>query len=446
MDGHILLLFLNHITTIEFYEKTSEMEQPTSVATIRLALAQEKTVTSKRKEFLREIDKRRDPICEHKSASISYHLTTELVQAGQSTTQNWMVSQVCGGSGDDRELSTFSDELYRLPWVATAVPVNSPTSSSTVFLEKPTGHVFCFLPLPLGLESPTGLRVHVHGYFAVDSNRHHLKERTLEQLGKTITDRDLLWNEYLVSQLFPRALVNLVLFVAETAHTDSDALASRDAIFAVIPQLDEVKDQWKPLASGFLKELPHLPVFYSPVNGGHFLSADEVLFDGVEDNTPIADMIRRLLHQNGTNLVSVPEFVIDQLGPAAARVTASLVCTAIRNTDRDLLLTDDNRTILLQYLADNLEDKTELVGTRLLAIADGSWMEFTSCATASPVFVDSPDHSRSLLPVLDRLFVRNDVVDICREIISTTDDGEFFCAAAIIPLVGTFAEHTGMYL
>jgi len=422
IDAHMLLLFLNHITTIEFYEKTSDAEHPIKTATIRLATSVEQMVTSKRAEFLQEIKRWCDSGSERKPVSMSYPLTTELLQEGHSTVQEWVISQQYGCE-DDGEMSAFSDDLRRLPWVAVAVPFDSPSSSSAAWLEKPTGHVFCFLPLPLGVESPTGLRVHVHGYFAVDSNRRHLKERTGEQLEEKITDRDLLWNEFLVSRLLPLALVNLAEYVAETSGAVGDPVVKRDAIFSTIPQLDEVKGQWRPLATAFLEELPRLPVFYSPVDGGRFVPSSEALFDDIEDKMSITELIRRLLQQNGTTLVSAPAFVLKQLGPAAVRVTASVVCTALRNTEGSLSLTVEDRTTLLKYLTKSLEDKTEIVGTRLLALADGSWIEFTHSSADGQILIDSEDHPRSVLPGLDHLFVREDVVDICREILSATDNG-----------------------
>ena len=345
MDAHMLLLFLNHVTTIEFYEKIPDTDHPTKTATIRLKASVEQTVTSKRSEFLQEIEKRCKDSSKYKPVSMSYPMTTELLQEeeGHLTTQDCVISQLYGNEDDSEELSTFSDDLHLLPWAGLAVPVNSTTHLSAVCSEKPSGHVFCFLPLPLGVESPTGLRVHLHGYFAVDSNRRHLKERTGEQLDETITDRDLLWNEYLISKLLPKALGNLALYLVEQNNDDSDVVAKRDAIFHMIPQLDEVKGQWKPLATAFLEELPRLPVFYSPVDGGQFLSSSKTLFDDIEDNTPITELIRRLLHQNGTNLVSVPGFILNQLGPVAERVTASLVCTALRNTEGALSLMDEDR-------------------------------------------------------------------------------------------------------
>ena len=416
MDAHLLLLFLSHVTTVEFYERTSDSEQPTRTAVIRLAAEAVQTAASERKEFLREIEKRRDSASsKYGAATSSYRLTTELLQGERPTTQHWAISQLY--SDDDDDDAEFSAERNLLPWVAVATPLSFQTSPSAAYLDAPGGQVFCFLPLPLETESPTGLRVHVHGYFAVDSNRRHLKERTGEQLQEAITDRDdLLWNEHLVARLLPKALVNLVLYLARDV---GDLAVRRDAIFTAIPQLDAVHHPWKPLASAFLGELHRLPVFYSPVHGGQFLTAGEVFFDDAEDESPVTKLVRLLLRQVGTNLVSVPGFVLSQLGPTAARVTPPHVCVALRNSDGALSLTDEDRTVLLQYLTDSLEDMSHILGTRLLALADGSWIEFTGLSDDSFIYVDSPDHPRSLLPGLDHLFVRNDVVVICRKIADT---------------------------
>jgi len=420
-DAHDLLLFLKSLRTIEVYEKLSDENEPKMLMTVRVSSAAEEEVKSKRAELIEQINELQTG-CVENAVSVLYAMTTELVRQQplepEMTTRNWLISQFYGGTADVSSMKEYSDALGLLPWVAVALPVKS-TEEVSGFRDRPGGHVFCFLPLPREPESPTGLRVHVHGYFAVDQNRRHIKTRTAEQMSERITDKAILWNEFLISSLLPKALVGLALYVAGTWSTES-ALLRRDLIFSVIPDTAAVTVHWKPLVDEFFRELPSLPVFYSPADQGRFLQMKDVCFDSVEDTSCLTELIRRILLLHQTDLVSVPEFVMSQLGSAAARVSARTVCMALKDIEPQLSLTDDDRMILLTYLVDGLgSDVEELVGAQLLPLADGTWVEFRRCTDDDPVYIDSEEHQRSLLPGLDRLFVIPDATDMCKRIMST---------------------------
>ena len=50
----------------------------------------------------------------------------------------------------------------------------------------------------------SGLPFHVHGYFALDQNRRHIKLPGGELSWETITDPALLWNKYLITEALPK--------------------------------------------------------------------------------------------------------------------------------------------------------------------------------------------------------------------------------------------------
>ena len=54
-------------------------------------------------------------------------------------------------------------ETHQLAVVGAALPLHEGDE---------VGQLFCFLPLPLQKESPTGSRVHINGSFAVTQNRY----------------------------------------------------------------------------------------------------------------------------------------------------------------------------------------------------------------------------------------------------------------------------------
>ena len=421
-DAHNLLLFLKSLKSIEVYEKVSNDVAPTMLMTVRISQDTEEEVTTKRAELIEKIGQRQSGSIQSE-VSVIYSMKTELIQqrlpAAEVTTRSWIISQFYGCYEDMSSLSELTNLLHLLPWVAVAVPVQSDGNVVSDFTDRPRGNVFCFLPLPCEPESPTGLRVHVHGYFAVDQNRRHIKRRTAEQMNEQITDEAILWNECLVRCLLPKALVSLAQYIAESWSVEN-AVFRRNAIFSVIPDIASVTTHWKPLADTFCQQLPQLCIFYSPVNQGRFLHMKDVWFDDIEDTSSFTELIRCILFQNQTDLVSVPSHIIQQLGLSAARVTAGLVCTALKNMESGLTLEDDERMLLLRYLVDSLgSNMVDLVGAKLLPLADGTWTEFRRYTDNDCIYIDSNEHKRSLLPGLDRLLVRSDAVDLCKQIMLT---------------------------
>ena len=115
--------------------------------------------------------------------------------------QRWLVISYHPGRREmSEELSQLcaDPELSYRPLVGAAVPMTSHRTFQS--------QVFCFLPLPLDTRSPTGLPVHVHGYFSLSQNRRHLKWPTADQLThRAQLDPILRWNSLLVEELLPQA-------------------------------------------------------------------------------------------------------------------------------------------------------------------------------------------------------------------------------------------------
>ncbi len=89
-----------------------------------------------------------------------------------------------------------------IPLVGAAFPLSNDQDNSS------GGQLFSFLPLPLQKTSPTGLKIHLNGYFALDQNRRHLKLNAAGQDANS--DPELLWNKLLVLKLIPTCLANLI--------------------------------------------------------------------------------------------------------------------------------------------------------------------------------------------------------------------------------------------
>jgi len=407
-DAHSIALFLNNVEQIEVYEKLESDLPPVKTLSLKIATDRRVIPLRKRDRFLSTVTRRST-----EPASVSYTASTDVVDlqtARVSEQKNWVISHHYGGQEDLNTANKIGASLGLLPWVAVAVPLQSATERP-LYSIPPEGHVFCFLPLPRDSESSTGFKFHVHGYFAVDQNRRHIKKRTVEQYETIVTDKEVLWNEYLINKLLPKALANALMHVTKLTNAN---MSSDDIICSSIPDRRHVKQEWKPFAEAFLQELPHLALFRSRMKRGQYSKASDVLFDNIEDERSTTQLIRRILHQNATELASVPLYVLEQLGEAASKVTAPVVCSALKNVDSSSQLTDFDRMNLLKYFVSNSSSKAQdIIGTMLLPLGDGTWVTFESC-TMSKIYVDSVEHPRTLLPTLDRKFVSADALEICQ--------------------------------
>ena len=82
--------------------------------------------------------------------------------------------------------------------------------------------MFCFLPLPLEKKSPTGLRFHVHGNFAVDQNRRHIKWPSADRDATRLTDDALIWNHFLVNVVLPKAAIGAIEYLTQLRPSAED--------------------------------------------------------------------------------------------------------------------------------------------------------------------------------------------------------------------------------
>jgi sacsin len=193
-EGHLYLLFLKSIECIEFHHKAKGAAKPTLVYRTSIAEKDRELVRRERSAFFG---------CNGSSASTTYKcdITTEL-HSKQEKRFSYLVGLQMDYGG---QLASYSQRLNYLPTMGAALSLNGPD------LEVSSGgQLFCFLPMPLETESPTGLNVHVHGYFALDQNRRHLKLPSAEQKDHVV-DEQLIWNGLLIQELLPECLISLII-------------------------------------------------------------------------------------------------------------------------------------------------------------------------------------------------------------------------------------------
>jgi len=431
------LLFLRHLESIEVYERNSSQGVPNKLLHVRISESYLSSVRTKRKEFTMNIIKNEEwtrcPAI-FSTYPIGFDITTQTGSVQDESRLRWIVTQYYAGKEEGDVAGMKANKKY-LPHVGVAVPVLF-DAKEPLCLVEPRGHIFCFLPLPLEQKSPTGLRVHIHGSFAIDQNRRHLKWPAADQVRSQLTDADLIWNQFLVKHLLPKAALKTIDYILRIRsemvwNTPSDFVNEfqsktldfdANLIYAIIPEPRLVTEQWKCLAEIVIKEIPQLKAFYTPVSGGKYLKYTDAVFDHIEKKTSLDILIRSLMLEAQQNLSCVPVFVFKLLPADKRDISPKLVLESYKHVQHTQILTDDQRISLLKYL---LEDASlNLVGAKLLFLDDGvTWTEFKAFNASSTdrVYVGSKDHLQRLLPGLENMFLNvAKVPKKCKDLASTS--------------------------
>ncbi len=220
-----LLIFSQHVKEVEVYELGESSCQPDEM---RLVLSVNKpTVKAFRRQgvnneepFIKQCSKWWRTYRESQMSSTEFPSGCELVNivttkepselSGRdrrhSSDLKWFV---VSASGTDASLTIARSPEGRdrgfLPCGGAAFVVQKVSeqgSSESVVTSDLSGELFCFLPLSI----PTGLPVHVNGYFAIMSNRVEIWKRTMMRSQPIEVE----WNEALMEDALARAYIMLL--------------------------------------------------------------------------------------------------------------------------------------------------------------------------------------------------------------------------------------------
>ena len=211
-DAHLVLLFMQHLESIELYAREELEREPTRMFQVRISEASLPLVRERRKEFQETVPS--GQLLPH-SVHVTYPITIETVQyhqgveAGKYSHSYLVTNYVCGGDlSSEFQALVVDPSLSYLPLVGVAMALPSSPQDSVPEIQ---GHVSCVLPLPVQKTSLTGLPVHVNGFFALTQNRGQIKFPTAEQEGQPLTDKSLKWNQCLLEEAIPQAYATMIL-------------------------------------------------------------------------------------------------------------------------------------------------------------------------------------------------------------------------------------------
>ncbi|XP_014070239.1 sacsin isoform X3 [Salmo salar] len=337
-------------------------------------------------------------------ATYQVNIETQDETAKETQRTTWLVCNGVGGRGLCSDLDSLADDLKFIPTIGIALPltrIDEDKGATSGF----SGRAFCFLPLPPGDESLTGLPVHVSGFFGLTDNRRSIKWREVDQW----RDPAALWNELLIVTIIPRAYFTLIMEAIKRIQTKKDQdfpLFPRDT-YGAWPDLNRIKPRWKPILEPLFHDLLQQQVIYSLTNS--WIQVDEAVFSELDTDVDIAETVISYLQSSGMQVARVPaavDAVLDTYvtGPGSVKkVTPHLVRQVIRNTKHKG--TSQEKLLLLEFV---LSDKgySDLIGLELLPLQDETFAVFSSSVSdKDAVYIASEEYPRSLYPGLEGRFI-----------------------------------------
>eukprot|EP00057_Strongylocentrotus_purpuratus_P028460 XP_011682934.1 PREDICTED: sacsin-like [Strongylocentrotus purpuratus] len=363
------MLFLRSLNNIEVLKRPSDLQEPSLVVRVRRehdpeTHPQGKEISSRLETYCSDASGRREPI----KLIDCVTFTTETPTASKA--QRWIVSHHIAGDSMSPELSDLAKKQSHLPWAAVAVP------------------------------SWTGLPVHVHGFFAVNSDR-----RGIKWPGPDQTDSPAQWNQLLVRELIPLVYVDAIKY-AISIHTSQDSVTAH-CIYRSWPDHEEVRRNWDILLEPFYTALFHETIIHSDNNG--WMNIADVHFNELNVDEDMEKVILKCFNIKGIAYARVPnvcrqairKFYKDQI----STVSASSLCRCLREDPAILTkLNADEKLLVLEFILRE-DARQDLEGVCLLPLDDGSF-HFFSSSDEKKVYIPTTEFHRQLIPGLYHQFIR----------------------------------------
>lgn len=327
---------------------------------------------------------------------VTYQLNIETQDETAKETQRmtWLVCNGVGGRGMCAELDSLADDLKFMPSIGIALPLTLFNREDQGATSGFSGRAFCFLPLPPGEESETGLPVHVSGFFGLTDNRRSIKWREVDQW----RDPAALWNELLIISVIPRAYFTLIIEAIKRVQIkkDQDFPLSPTGSYRAWPDPKRVKSRWKPILQPLFDELLQHQVIYSLSES--WVRVDQTVFSELDTDDGISETVINYLQSSGMQVAKVPsavDFVLaaymTQSGEVR-KVTPSLVRQVIRKSRHTG--PSQEKLLLLEFALGDA-NYSDLIGLELLPLQDETFITFSSSVTEKDaIYIASEEYPR----------------------------------------------------
>ncbi|XP_056139993.1 sacsin [Lampris incognitus] len=338
-------------------------------------------------------------------ATYQVNIETQDETAKEFQRTTWLVCNGIGGRGMCTELDSLADDLKFIPTIGISLPLTLINEEDTGATFGFSGRAFCFLPLPPGEESETGLPVHVSGFFGLTDNRRSIKWREIDQW----RDPAALWNELLILTVIPRAYFTLITEAIKRVQTkrDQDFPLSPRGTYRAWPDPSMIKPRWKAILEPLFHDLLQQPVIYSLSDS--WIRVDEAVFSELDTDHDISETVISYLQSSGMQVAKVPTAVNSVLVTymtglsEVKKVIPPLVRQVIRKSKHKIA--SQEKLLLLEFV---LSDAcySDLIGLELLPLQDETFAAFSSpVSEKDAVYISSEEHPRSLYPGLEGRFI-----------------------------------------
>ena len=422
-EGHMTLIFLKNLQSIEFYERKKGCKDAELVCSFSAQSLDEEAVQERKGKFMQKV--KETVIGSSPPTDLPFSFEVEIKSRMRTTSSNFHESRASyhvvhfyGGRllQNEKELIT-REEANNLGYMPLVGIAHLKETKKIL-----AGHIFCALPLPLLQEKSTGLPVHVNGFFALGADRKDLKWQPAGQVH--CNDKQILWNQFLIERVLPEAYLNLFNELKRSP-------CSYEIVYNSLPDLIVVDQKWEKLSMKLLQEVFKRSCLWTDASGSQWVDPQTAYL--VNDASDIGHEIAfRCLLKCGIPVVKIPKHIQDaavklrckinnEMNP---KVTRKEVC---RNPN---VLNDfkaEERLDLFCYMVQEPADICDLYQIPVFLLEDDTF--------AAPVQHSSPHemiylpngvHSKDLLPGLEAKLVKTTVrQDVLKKVHNIAIQGEF---------------------
>ena len=408
-EAPLLLLFLKCVETIEVLHRKPGQQNPEVLFAVSLDESCRQAARKKRSNFMAAIDPSHwldSPVHAVYNLNVTHMHSTD--DSTDVDLHRYLVAEYYAGGPASETMRTLHQNkaLSHVPLVGAAMSIGSSKPPADVSDEsresnKPSGQVFCFLPLRTDQRSDTGLPVHINGYFSVSQNRHYLN---LPTAGQAIgSDRGLAWNNCLLTEAIPVAYRTLIQAAVLCVEKNLYEVTARD-VYAALPNMVEVHEQWQVILEPLFRELFKKAIFYSPgpqAAAAKWVHINDAIFDCTRERPALQQATVSLLREGGVHVVDCPKYLLHALGAFSMEspqtVTPDLLRQVLRQQPSLLAaLQSEHKLMLLEYALKD-EEFYDLHNIPLLPLASGQFIQFCQPGRVDEVFLVNDESERALL-------------------------------------------------
>ncbi|CAC5408786.1 unnamed protein product [Mytilus coruscus] len=365
------LLFLKSLEKIEIYNEQND--QP--YFTLEMTGTNEEEFSKARKMFKDDLNNLKNEL-PRKSIMSQY----EAVIKTNTTEEHYAVVNMLTGADylSEQVNHLVSDSsLHYSPYTGVAYCMKPSIR------EKPPGHIFCFLPLPVTEKSMTGLPVHVNGFFDLEHNRRHIKEAAANSESRQ-TDQSLMWNDGMIGELLPETYYTLIEMMQIRCIKGNNSQDMVDQVYDAIPNPDAVESSWKLVLEELFEKVLHNNIFFTRQDGGKWIKFSEALF-GVfgpvkNINQKTKTTVKKLLLDCDENLVETPDHVITILkytGHEPQSVTPHTVRAKLKSFECWKTYSSEEKLRLLSFVLEDC-NYADLSNLEILPLNNQEFVPFST--------------------------------------------------------------------